>query len=101
MYIGAKVLFPNAVGDEQMGKVVKRLRKNNSASANTGSYNPLHDTALYRVEFPSGFTEKIQANIIAENMFSQVDSKGQHWQILKEISDHSWDLTAILLRHGQ
>ncbi|GFH48999.1 Blackbeard [Chaetoceros tenuissimus] len=95
MYIGAEVLFPNAVGDEQMGKVVKRLRKNDGDPLNTGSYNPLHDTALYQVEFPSGLTENIQANIIAENMFAQVDSKGHHQQILKEISDHSWDHTAI------
>ncbi|GFH48949.1 hypothetical protein CTEN210_05425 [Chaetoceros tenuissimus] len=95
MYIGAEVLFPNAVGDERMGKVVKRLCKNDGEPSNTGSYNPLHDTALYQVEFPSGLTENIQANIIAENMFAQVDSEGRHQQVLKEISDHSWDHTAI------
>ena len=78
MYIGAKVLLPNAVGDERMGKVVKKLCKNNGASSNTVSYNPLHDTALYEVQFPSGLTERIQANIIAENMFVQVDIKGHH-----------------------
>ncbi|GFH50560.1 hypothetical protein CTEN210_07036 [Chaetoceros tenuissimus] len=76
MCIGAEVLFPNAVGDEQMGKVVKRIRKNDGESSNTGSYNLLHDTALYQVEFPSGLTENIQANIIAKNMFTQVDSEG-------------------------
>ncbi|GFH49007.1 hypothetical protein CTEN210_05483 [Chaetoceros tenuissimus] len=95
MYIGAEVLFPNAVGDERMGKVVKRLRKNDGEPSNTGSYNQLHDTALYQVEFPSGLTENIQANIIAENMFAQVDREGRHQQVLKEISDHSWDHTAI------
>ena len=95
MDISAEVLFQNTVGDERMGKVVKRLRKNDSSSADTSSYNPLHDSALFEVEFLSGLTEKIQTNIIAENMFAQVDSKGHHQQILKEISDHSWDHTAI------
>ena len=31
IYIGAEVHFPNAVGDERMGKVVKRLQKNDSS----------------------------------------------------------------------
>ena len=47
--------------------------------ADTGSYNPLHDTALDEVEFPSGLTEK---------MFAQIDSKWHHQQILKEISEY-------------
>ena len=95
MYVGAEVSFPNAVGDERMGKVTKRLRRNDGVPVGTGNYNPLHDTALYEVEFPSGLTEKVQANIIAENMFAQVDSEGHHQQLLKEICDHSWDHTAI------
>lgn len=61
--------------------LVKRLQENDSTLANTDNYNPLHDTALYEFESPSGLTEKIQANIITENMFAQVDSEGHHQQI--------------------
>lgn len=38
--------------------------------------NPLFYFRLYEVEFPDGSTETITANIIAKNMFSQLDTEG-------------------------
>ena len=35
------------------------------------------------------------ANVIAENILSQVDSEGHHYQVLKDISDHSMDGIAL------
>ena len=48
--------------------------------------NPLFDTREYEVEFTDGSREKYQANIIAENMFAQVDSKGNQYSTIP-ISD--------------
>ena len=50
--------------------------------------NPLTNTSLYEVEFSDGYVEELQYNIITENMISQVDSEGYHYQLLAEISDH-------------
>ena len=44
-----------------------------------GNYNAMHDKSLYKVEYPDGTTEQLVANIIAENMMSQVDSEGHHY----------------------
>ena len=38
----------------------------------------MHDKYLYEVKYPYGMTEQLAANIIAENMLSQVDSEGHH-----------------------
>ena len=38
--------------------------------------NPLFDTREYKVKFTDGMTNKYQANIIAKNMYAQVDEEG-------------------------
>jgi hypothetical protein len=43
---------------------------------------------MYEVEFPSGQTEAFLANIIAENMFAQVDDEGHRNVLMKDIIDH-------------
>ena len=57
--------------------------------------NPLFDTREYEIEFIDGTHEKYQANIIAENMFAQVDSEGNQFLLLQEITDHKHDHSAI------
>ena len=50
--------------------------------------NPILDTRVYGVIFPDGAVYQYTANIIAENMYSQVDSNGHHTLLLKKITDH-------------
>ena len=38
--------------------------------------------------YPFGTTEQLEDNIIAENMMSQIDSEGHHYQVLTEVTDH-------------
>ena len=44
--------------------------------------------------------EELIANVISENMLSQLDSEGHHYQILKEISYHSVDRISIKRSNG-
>ena len=39
--------------------------------------------------------EQLADNIIAENMLSQFDSEGHHYQVLTEVTDHKKDDSAI------
>ena len=50
--------------------------------------NPHLDTRRYEVEFVDGHSEILSTNIIAENLFYQVDEEGYHQKMLLEISDH-------------
>ena len=53
------------------------------------------DTREYEVEFPDGVTDTFTANIIVENLYSQVDAEGNSYSIMSEIIDHTRDGTAV------
>ena len=62
--------------------------------------NHLFDTHEYEVEFTDGTCKKYQANVIAQNMFAQVDDKGRQYALLKEIVDHCKDNTVVPISEG-
>jgi hypothetical protein len=47
-----------------------------------------------------GTTDEFYANIIAENLFSQVDSEGKQYVLMKEICDHRRDDMAVPASEG-
>ena len=47
------------------------------------------------MEFIDGTTERYSANIVAENIYSQCDSEGNQYLVLKEIVDHKSDESAL------
>jgi hypothetical protein len=62
--------------------------------------NPLLDTRVYEVEFPDGSVEDYAANIIAENMYAQVDNEGRQFNVLEELVDHRKNEEAIPIDDG-
>ena len=58
-------------------------------------YNPLKDHSIYEIVFPDGTTDEVEANLIAECMVSECDQEGRQYRMLKEISDHRKDDTAL------
>ena len=57
--------------------VTKRMRDKNSNPAGQAHQNPILDICMFEVEFLDGTIQALSANVITENMFAQVDSKGQ------------------------
>ena len=98
-YLGAELLLPH--GDNKVtGKVIKRARGQDGNPIGIRNSNPLLDTREYTVEFSDGSTAEYSANVIAENLFSQVDSEGRQYMLLNEIVDHRKDGTAISISDG-
>ena len=64
-----------------MGKVRKRVIYDGT-STGKGNHISMNDKYLYEVEYPDEMTEQLADNIIAENMMSQVDSEGNHYQVM-------------------
>jgi hypothetical protein len=62
--------------------------------------NPLLDTRAYEIEYIDGHQETLTANIIAENLLSQVDAEGHRQIILDEIIDHRTTRNAISKANG-
>ena len=93
-YINAEVLLPN--GEHmQTAKVVRRVRDELGVIKGQQNSNPILDTRVYEVMFPNGATQEYAANVIAENMYAQVDRDGHHTQLLKAIIDHRSDGKAV------
>ena len=93
-YLNAELLLPH--GDSmQRARVLRRHRDEDGYLTGTPHENPILDSRLYEVEFPDGATEVVTTNLIAENLFSQVDEEGRSFQVLKEISDHRYTEDAL------
>ena len=56
----------------------------------TGEYNrnPILDTRIYDIMFPDGTIQQYAENLIAENIYSQVNEEGYRYIILGEIIDY-------------
>jgi hypothetical protein len=93
-YLTAEVLLPN-MGNITKAKVIGRKRDADGNPVSRHNANPILDSHEYEVEFPDGVTDVFTANIIAENLYSQVDSEGNSYSILEEIINHKSDGTAV------
>jgi hypothetical protein len=76
-------------------KVIGRSKTDDGEYIGTYDDNPLLNSMTYDVEFSDGEIREYSANIIAENMYSQVDANGHVHSLLDSIIDHSKDEKAI------
>jgi hypothetical protein len=88
-YINMELALPQGDGTEMLhAKVKRRALDYNGRPIGKESNNPITDTRLYEVEFIDGTTETMSANIIAQNILSQVDEEGHRQLMMDEITDH-------------
>jgi hypothetical protein len=73
--INAKIMIPKGDGTIA-GKVNKRAKGEDGNPIGFRNSNPLLDTREYEVLIPDGATVSYTANVIAENLYSQVVSEG-------------------------
>jgi len=97
-FIGAEVIVPDAAGNRRMARVLRRVREADPPEGQ--STNVFNDRSVYEVQFPDGDVDRLAANVIAENLFSQVDKNGVQFQILHEIVEHQKDASAIPIENG-
>ena len=76
-------------------RVKKRLRDANSLPIGTSNENPILDSCVYEVEYRDGHKASMTANSIVQNLFAQVDAKGNCHGLFDEIFDHRTDGTEI------
>ena len=99
-YLNAELMFDVGTGEERRGRVTKRAKSASGEAIGKAHANPLFDTRQYVVEFTDGTVENYFANVIAENIYAQVDSEGNQYQLLEEIVDHKSNDSAIKVGHG-
>ena len=73
------------------GRVIRPATEPDGTQKGMAHRNPLFDTRAPLLEFKDGSVAEYTADIIAENIYSQVDQEGRSFSILQEITDHKVD----------
>ena len=73
---------------QQMAKVVRRSIDRDGNIIGDLDKTPSLHSLIYDTEFPDGTVKQYAANVIAENILSQVDTNGYHSQDLYKILVH-------------
>ena len=88
-YINMELGLPRGEDGELVHAIVKRRKIDDDGNPiGIANNNPLMDSRLYEIEFIDGTMEAVSANVIAENILSQVDDEGHRQMLLDEIIDH-------------
>ena len=93
--IDAEVILPYQGNTLQAATVIGRSKDKDGKYIGTYHNNLTLDTTTYDVMFPDGYVTQYTANVIAQNIHSQVDEEGHRYQVLDHISDHRVDDTAV------
>jgi hypothetical protein len=84
-YIGAKLMFDFLGDDIARGQVIKG---EDGQPIGKRNINPILDSRMYTVHLSDGSHHKLSANIIAENLYAQVNEQGHQQLIFWEIIGH-------------
>jgi hypothetical protein len=87
-YIRAKLMFDFMGDDVARGRVIKRAKGEDGQPLGTRNVNPILDTRMYTVQLSDGSHCELSANIIAENLYAQVNEQGHQQLIFWEIIGH-------------
>lgn len=100
-YIGAKFLLDELTNNGgNLATVARRATDDYGKPLGRAHANPALDTREYEIELESGETEKIMANQIAANLYSQLDDEGREHLAFKAIVDHRRDRSALGMDNG-
>ena len=99
-YLHAEVLLPKDGKHMQAAQVIGRSTDDNGIPIGEYDANPILNSRVYDVMFPDGSVQQYAANIIAENVYSQVDEEGHRYIMLDEIVDHRKNDDAVEKHDG-
>ena len=79
----------------QAARVIGQSRDKEGKTIRTFNQNPILNMKVYNVMFPDGSVSQYAANIISENIYSQIDEDRYPYQLLECILDHRKDGRAV------
>ena len=97
-YMNMEVVLPRDTEGPEFARVTKRLKDANGLPTGTSNENPILDTRMYEVKYVDGHKASLTANTIAQNMFAQVNAKGNRHVLFDKIIDHH--STALALKQA-
>ena len=100
MYINSEVLLPQDGEHMRAAKVIGRATDSEGKAIGNYHSNPVLKTRVYDVMFPDGSIQQYVANIIAENLYSQIDGDGHRYMFMDDIIDHKSNEQAVRKEDG-
>ena len=82
----------------KIARVTKRLKDIHGNPIGKANDHVMLDNRVYEFEYADGYKEALVANLIAHNMFAQVDEEGQRHVLFDEILDMRTDGNQVLKR---
>ena len=98
-FLGAEIKM-NVGSEDVIETVIKRQKGLDGKPIGRRHKNPLFDTRTYSVRFPGGAVHEYTANVVAKNLFAQIDSEGKRHVMLKEIIGHKKNGDAVSRQDG-
>lgn len=100
-FLGAKFVLDDKVdGGGRLATVKSRAKTDDGKLIGRAHTNPMLDTREYVIELEDGEHDRIMANQIAANLYSQLDDEGREIMNFKGIIDHKRDGSAITKENG-
>ena len=72
-YFNMKLTLDRGGDRTEFARVKKRPKEANGRPIGIANDNPILDLRIYEVEYRDGYVAAMKANVIAENLFTQVD----------------------------
>ena len=92
--VNAEVVLPHQ-DKQRYAVVLGRHKRDDGSTVGQKHNNPIFNSAVYDVQFPDGAVKQYAANVIAENLYAQVDVDGHTSLVLDSITDHRKDEAAV------
>jgi hypothetical protein len=100
--LNMELALPSGDGAQPaFARVTKQLRGANGLLIGTAHDNPILDSWMYEVEYQDGHKLAMAANVIAQNLFAQVDAEGNCHVLFDEIIDHRTDGKEVKQQDGK
>jgi hypothetical protein len=94
-YLNMELAIPRDSYGPEFARVTKRLKDKDGLPNGRAHNNSILNTRMYKVEYPGGHKASLAANVIAENMFAQVNDEGNRHVLFEKIIDHQTDGTEV------
>ncbi|GFH47961.1 hypothetical protein CTEN210_14370 [Chaetoceros tenuissimus] len=94
LLVGMELNMPQ-VDEMRRAKVLRKSTDSQGETVGEHDANPLISTLSYDIQFDDGEIQQVGANIIAQNLYSQIDGFGNAFTMLEGILDHDVDGTQV------
>ena len=69
----------------EFARVKNRLKDANGRPISVANNNPILDSVMYEVEYRDGYVAAMAANVISDDLFTQIDQEGNIFLLIKSI----------------